>query len=698
VRLEAPAVAKATAGKLPFGVALTLLAALPSFFNLATDQVFEEEKSLLLRAGALIALPALITLWPSGHRRDLVNPIVVLFAGLLAALSLATVFAIVPHDALMGAHVRRHGLLMWAALAVLFAAMLPAVRSIAGRELAIRALVIGAVWPSIYLLLQRAGLDPVQWISPSEGFKPGGTFGNHVLLGGYLALVIPLTAYEAWRSHRWSIVLGLEVAAIAATASRGAVLALAAAIATASIILLWHFVSRRAATVVMAAGALAVSLIVAVPALRPGVVAEQLNPAVGSARVRILVWRDTIDIIRHSGARALFGHGPESVAAAFPTHYSPEIGYWEQIDAMPDRAHNETLDMLVWSGAIGAVLELLLFVAVFAGALRVNDVGLRCALAAAVVAHVIEIQFGIASVTTRLCFLSVAAIVLGVRTDATRTNAALTNVAENFSSPGWWLIVAAIAGAASPWLSIVPSLVSNPITSGGQEQFIAYLRNQSAAIPALYALLLVIALGLARSVAKGHGTNGGWRLVLLAAGVWAAVVLCIGPSRADALTAAGRSYEREQRWPEATVAYGAASRAEPRVAEYQSNAGRASVEWALRSDPAMRDRLLDQARAAFQQAVDLNRFDIEAQRRLAAYPRIRASLTQGAERDELLQSADRAYSAVSAMAPTSPAVWVEWAWVDVDRGRTGEARRKLDIALSFNRRHPAALSLRDHLK
>lgn len=680
------------------GVALTLLAALPSYFNLATDQVFEEEKSLLLRAGALMALPAMITLWPrlrqgfgeAGYR-DLVNPIVLLFAGLLAALAVATVFAIVPHDALVGAHVRRHGLLMWAALAVLFAAMLQALRSTTGRDLAIRALVIGAVWPSIYLLLQRAGLDPIQWIAPSEGFKPGGTFGNHVLLGGYLALVIPLTAYEAWRSHRaWAVVLVLEVAALAATASRGAALASAAAIATTAIVLLWHVVSRRAATMAIAAGAIVLSLIVAVPALRPGVVADQLNPESGSARVRILIWRDTIDIIRHSGSRVLFGHGPESLAAAFPTNYSPEIGYWEQIDAMPDRAHNETLDMLVWSGVIGAVLELLLFIAVFAGALRVDDVALRCALAGAIVAHVIEIQFGIASVTTRLCFLAVAALVV-----------ASSNAVQEKQAPRnshWWLTAAAITGALSPWLSIVPSFINNPVTSGGEQQFIAYLRDQSSAVPVLYAAFLIIAMGIAYSMRRGSRADGAWwRIVLLAGGAWATVVLCIGPSRADALTATGRSYEREQRWPEAAVAYGAASRAEPRVGEYHSNVGRASVEWALR-EPSMRDRLLEQARAAFQQAVDLNGFDIEAQRRLAAYPRIRASLAQGAERDELLQRADRAYSAVSAMAPTAPAVWVEWAWVDVDRGRTEDAWRKLDRALSFNSRHPGALSLRDHLK
>ena len=389
---------------LPLGVALTLLAALPSYFNLATDQIFEEEKSLLLRAGALVALPALIALWRADLRRVLTRPIAIVFVALLAMLAVATALAVVPHDALWGAHLRRHGLVTWIAVAVLFAAMLPAARAAAGRDLLIRAFIVGAIWPSIYLLIQRGGLDPFQWIAPSEGFKAGGTFGNHVLLGGYLAIVIPLTALETYRSSRgWGVALALELAAIVATASRGAILALAAAMATIAAILLWRMAPRRTSAAITAATVLGALLFVAVPVLRPAPVAELLDPKVGSARVRILIWQDTVDIVRNAGSRMLFGHGPDSLPAVFPSHYSPEIGYWEQIDAMPDRAHNESLDMLVSAGVIGALLQLVLFAVTFAGALRIEDVALRCALAAAIVAHVVELQFGIASVTTRGC-------------------------------------------------------------------------------------------------------------------------------------------------------------------------------------------------------------------------------------------------------------------------------------------------------
>ena len=676
--------------RLPAAVTLTLLVALPSYFNLATDQVFEEEKSLLLRAGALVALPALAVLWRADMRGALRHPIVMFAGGLLAALAVATAIGLVPHDALVGAHLRRHGLVLWISLAIMFAALMDLARSPAGRDLVVRAMVIGAAWPSAYLLLQRAGLDPWQWIVPSEGFKAGGTFGNHVMVGGYLAMAIPLTALEAWRSSRlWAPLLLIQVAAVIASGSRGAMLALAAGTAAAAITLLWKYASRRTAIAVVAGAVFVMGAVAAVPALRPRFIAAQLDPGVGSARVRMLIWNNTAEIVAGSGARMFIGHGPESLAALFPRHYSPEIGYWEQTDAMPDRAHNETLDMLVWAGAAGVAMEIGLFAAVLIGAWRVDNAATRAALMAAAVAHVVEIQFGIASASARLGFLAVASLILGLQLPSHEQR--LPRAAS------WWLLAGAVMAAASPWLSIVPSIAGSPPASGGEAAFIAYLRYLSSAIPFVYGAFLIAALGLARSLG-GPRAGIAWRGPLLAAGVWAALAIAIAPSRADALTAAGRAYERQQRWPEATVAYRAAAAAQPSVAAYHSNAGRTAAEWAVRSETPRRDVLLEEARQAFQRAVDLNPFDVDARRRLAAYPRILAAFVEAGEREALLGRADRAYAEVSAFAPTSPAVLVEWAWVDVDRGQLDDASRKVELALDLNRRHPAALALQAHLK
>jgi hypothetical protein len=293
---------------------------------------------------------------------------------------------------------------------------------------------------------------------------------------------------------------------------------------------------------------------------------------------------------------------------------------------------------------------------------------------------VVELQFGIASVTTRLCFMTMAAIVIGAQ---------LPSASREPRASSWWLAPAAVIGAAAPWLSRLPSLLNNPIASGGEEQFVAFLHGQSAAIPILYAALLLAALAAARSMSNKN-IGALWRVALLAVSLWAATVACIAASRTDVLAAAGRSYERRQRWPEATLAYKAAGRDQPLVSAYQSDLGRASIEWAIRVQPPMRDQLLEQGRLALQAAVDLNPLDIEAERRLAQYPRIRASFLLGAERDEALKLADRAYAFVSAMAPTWTPLWIEWAWVDVDRGLADEASRKLERARALNAQHPSA--------
>jgi hypothetical protein len=146
--------------------------------------------------------------------------------------------------------------------------------------------------------------------------------------------------------------------------------------------------------------------------------------------------------------------------------------------------------------------------------LRIDDVALRCALAGAIIAHVVEIQFGIASVTTRLCFLA-------VRGTRCRFRAALFKRNKSRVFQTGWLITAAVAGAASPWLSIAPSFLNNPVTSGGEQQFIAYLRDQSAAIPVLYAAFLIVAIGIAYAMRRGSRADGvWWRTAMLAAGVW----------------------------------------------------------------------------------------------------------------------------------------------------------------------------------
>jgi hypothetical protein len=94
---------------LPEAVVLTLLAALPSYFSLASSRVFEEEKVLLLTGGALIVACLAPLRW-RGERDLWRQPAVLACCALLATLAVATVLGRAPSEALFGAYNRRHGL------------------------------------------------------------------------------------------------------------------------------------------------------------------------------------------------------------------------------------------------------------------------------------------------------------------------------------------------------------------------------------------------------------------------------------------------------------------------------------------------------------------------------------------------------------------------------------------------------------
>jgi tetratricopeptide (TPR) repeat protein len=115
-------------------VALTLLAVLPSFFNLASERIFEEEKALLLRAAALIALPATALAWRACGIRTRRHLVVLALAVLLTVLFVTALTGIDAGTSMLGADLKHHGVITWLALATIFAAMCETGASEAGRR------------------------------------------------------------------------------------------------------------------------------------------------------------------------------------------------------------------------------------------------------------------------------------------------------------------------------------------------------------------------------------------------------------------------------------------------------------------------------------------------------------------------------------------------------------------------------------
>jgi hypothetical protein len=159
--------------------------------------------------------------------------------GWLAATIVSTIFGLSPRLSLIGEIQQREGLLTVLALGGLYFAARRSHRTVAQIQGTLRIVLAGAGLAAVYALLQRAGLDPVEWAStasyPVRGgsiLRVFGSLGNAILLGAVLAAAFAIGLSGVMSSRRtsmWGVaVLILSGVATAATLSRSAYLALIA--------------------------------------------------------------------------------------------------------------------------------------------------------------------------------------------------------------------------------------------------------------------------------------------------------------------------------------------------------------------------------------------------------------------------------------------------------------------------------------
>ncbi|HEX9639647.1 MAG TPA: O-antigen ligase family protein [Acidobacteriota bacterium] len=291
------------------------------------------EGAMSNRATFLLQMVVILVAAARAWRRGLPNrwePLAWLWLGLLAyqgfrAAASGALYTglIVAADTLM------LGLTAWAAL------------ELRARQAWLSALIPGAVIQAVLALGQL-------WTGrlPSFG-RPTGTFQDPNHLAAYLgvaALVALNHEPSARRSSRWAwrVVAGVLVAAILATASRGAALALFLAALT---------VVRRPRRLVWA-GAAAAALLTVVP-----------NPL----RARLFEARDPFawshprlwgTAIRIGAEDPLFGCGPGLYEACGRRHNFPVEGSLARYGKNPNQAHNLALEVIAEQGLLGALLWL----------------------------------------------------------------------------------------------------------------------------------------------------------------------------------------------------------------------------------------------------------------------------------------------------------------------------------------------------
>lgn len=333
----------------------------PVAFSYTTAELFEHHKVALLLLAAL-SLLALGAPWQRLPR----EPVAIGFLLWGGSALVSTLTSLSRWASLTGHPESPAGLPVLLAATVLFFAT----RALCTTPTAVRRLlaapVLGAAVAATYATLQLLGLDPIPWVRTAsfEGaVRPFSTLSHPNFLGAYLAMVVPLVATFAFRAatrRQWlatgvlTLIALLSLLAIATSLSRGAWLALAAALLVllGGALRLGH---RRAVLRTVGLGfVLALGLLGAVLALKG---AEGLSsPLLERARQltessgRLHIWRAAWHIFLE---HPLVGCGLDAFWLAFQRHRAPE--YWLlEWNTTPYKAHDELLHVLATQGLLGA--------------------------------------------------------------------------------------------------------------------------------------------------------------------------------------------------------------------------------------------------------------------------------------------------------------------------------------------------------
>jgi tetratricopeptide (TPR) repeat protein len=372
-------------------------------------------------------------------RRPTIRPILLVVGAAL----LSTVLSIDPRLSFVGTYFRQQGAylvlcqVLWALLVAARLRLSAQRRRLAATVIAAGTLV--AFTPFVESL--RWGENPFTW-------RPGGSLGNPIFLGAYLVVVMPFTLAQVVgglggpesndRPERPVLVkvlaclaLALQTLVLIISQSRGPWLGALAGLVVFAALLLWP-AHRRWVIGGAIAGALLVGGLLAglsfdvVPAEPlselPYVsrVVAATDPSRGTTRVRVVLWKMAGSVVTRwpevglapdplRALRPVVGYGPDTASAVYTAAYPPELAHIEDPGAFWDRAHNEVLDVLAMRGGLGLVAWVVLGVAcerrglaLWQKAASTSERAWIAAPLAALVAHVVELQFAFSITATMM--------------------------------------------------------------------------------------------------------------------------------------------------------------------------------------------------------------------------------------------------------------------------------------------------------
>ncbi len=343
-------------------------------------------------------------------------PVVAALA-LIAVLTLSTAAADYPRASVIGTYADYNGLLYYVPGIVAFCVACAIVRGVGALDRFVSLLAIGALPVLGYALVQLAGADPVTW-DIGFGRRVFSTLGQPLVLGGYLAMLLPLLLWLALRRRGGErIFLAAETvlagAMLIATGTRGAYLgAIAGAVVAVALLFVMRGVTRRQLLAAVSACVIAIAAVATLWVL--GAVPARMRSA-ATLSERADLWRGGAEM---AADRPLLGWGPDQFAVAYgPYRHSAERGSQSPYEAPAASPHSEIVMVLVAGGGAALVAYAALWAAVASVAVSIPGGRRRnagVALAAAMAGYAVQAQFSIPDSSLNLIAMALLGALAGI--------------------------------------------------------------------------------------------------------------------------------------------------------------------------------------------------------------------------------------------------------------------------------------------
>lgn len=184
---------------------LVAILAIPLFFNIHSERVFEPDKLALLRSlTVLMAAVWVVRFIDQKGWRDIGRwrfsnpdaiwhkPLVLPVIGLALVYLLSTLFSIGPRISWAGSYQRLQGTYTTLSYLVIFALTVATIRTPEQVRRVVSTAIVASIPVSLYGLLQHFGHDPLPWGGDVQT-RVAGHMGNAIFIAAYLIMVIPLT-------------------------------------------------------------------------------------------------------------------------------------------------------------------------------------------------------------------------------------------------------------------------------------------------------------------------------------------------------------------------------------------------------------------------------------------------------------------------------------------------------------------------